>query len=376
MEEDKAFKSITFSGKKEDYMMWSAKFLSYAQVKGFKKVLMGTESPPASNYLSPDADQKRISKANDVAYSMLNIAVKDDVSFGAIYTATTDELPDGDAHKAWENLKQIFKPVSNANKHELEQSFNQCCLIKDDKNPDEWFAELERIRLQLKLDHKENYTDEKMISQIVYNLVPNMYKMTITLLKRDLNRGLTLKLSEVQDDIRQIYAQSKSTQKSTSKGESVLAAHQKYTKGDCRNCGKKGHKASDCWELDKNKSRRPANYKARESAAFLSTQANSAGGGKTYPPCGYCKKIGHSEDRCFKKQNDARKSGTTESTEKATTTTAKVPLLICIGKGNTEALMQNTTGDYEFTDNTFIADSGATSHMRYSKIGMTDLIPY
>ena len=109
----KALRDITFSGKREDYMMWAAKLLSYAQVKGFKKVLLGQETPVADISKLEKAELEaviRINKANDLAYSMLHIAVKGDVSFNAIYSATTDTLPDGDAKLAWDQLEKIFKP--------------------------------------------------------------------------------------------------------------------------------------------------------------------------------------------------------------------------------------------------------------------------
>ena len=384
VDDDKAFKAIQFSGKKEDYMMWSAKFLSYAQVKGFKKVILGTEVPPKYDEdVDKDKEKQRIRKANDLAYSMLHIAVKDDVSFGAVYSATTDNLPDGDAHKAWKNLETIFKPVSNANKHDLEQKFNQCSLTKDDKNPDEWFSELEKIRLQLKLDHKEEYSDEKMISQIVYNITPNMYRTVITMLKRDLNRGITLKLSEVKDDLRQIYAQYKNSSgnnRSNRSGESMLMARKQF-KGMCNNCGKLGHKAKDCWDLDKNKSKRPANYKAKESAQFLSNLNNGNNGnnnnnsansdGKVI--CTWCGKENHTEDKCYRKKN-----GKPKKTEQANSATnnGKTPLLLCISKSQMESMLQSTDGEHSFTPDVFIADSGATSHMRYSKDGMTDLVDW
>ena len=57
VDDDKAFKAITFSGKKEDYMMWAAKFLSYAQVKGFKKVLMGQETPKSEAVRNKSSDK-------------------------------------------------------------------------------------------------------------------------------------------------------------------------------------------------------------------------------------------------------------------------------------------------------------------------------
>lgn len=40
-EEPKGLKSFLFTGKKEDYMMWQAKFVSYANFKNFKDVLTG-----------------------------------------------------------------------------------------------------------------------------------------------------------------------------------------------------------------------------------------------------------------------------------------------------------------------------------------------
>ena len=35
-------------------------------------------------------------------------------------------------------------------------------------------------------------------------------------------------------------------------------AFPKRFKGDCRLCGKKGHKANDCWDNQKNKGKKPA----------------------------------------------------------------------------------------------------------------------
>jgi hypothetical protein len=64
-------------------------------------------------------------KTNNLAYSMRNMAVKDEVSFGAIYNAKTLSLPTGCARTAWLNLENIFKPKSSAKKHELEQVFDQ-----------------------------------------------------------------------------------------------------------------------------------------------------------------------------------------------------------------------------------------------------------
>jgi len=52
---DKSIKNVPFSGKKVDYEKWSKRFLSYAQMKRVKKVLLGDELPPHhSEPMNPD----------------------------------------------------------------------------------------------------------------------------------------------------------------------------------------------------------------------------------------------------------------------------------------------------------------------------------
>ena len=79
------------------------------------------------------------------------------------------------ASKALANLDKIYKSKSSAKKHELEQKFNECKLIRDEKNPDEFFAELDKIRLQLQIDYNlTTYDDEKVKSHILYYIKPRM----------------------------------------------------------------------------------------------------------------------------------------------------------------------------------------------------------
>ena len=116
MEDDsKSLKTLAFSGKKADFMMWQAKFLSYANFKSFKGVLLGKEKlikvkVEAGETLSDE--QKKTNetflKANNQAYSLLHMCVKDPVSFQAIYNAMTDDMPEGDAYLAWQNLHTKF----------------------------------------------------------------------------------------------------------------------------------------------------------------------------------------------------------------------------------------------------------------------------
>jgi hypothetical protein len=99
------------------------------------------------------------------------------------------------------------------------------------------------------------------------------------------------------NDIRQIHVSIKQSGKNHHHGESALAAksgkHFKKFKGDCRICGKKGHKAGDYWDDERNKDKRPPHFKKPSERA---TPAN----------CSYCNKDGHTEDCCFKKQRDEK----------------------------------------------------------------------
>jgi hypothetical protein len=71
---------------------------------------------------------------------------------------------------------------------------NISSLHRDIKNPGEWFAELDRMRLQIKMAHNVDYNDENMTTQIIYNILPKSYQTTVELLKHDLNRRVPVTL--------------------------------------------------------------------------------------------------------------------------------------------------------------------------------------
>jgi hypothetical protein len=87
------------------------------------------------------------------------------------------------------------------------------------------------------------------------------------MVKREMNDpSYVPSLNNLKRDIRQIYTNSKSATVTTNKsGEMILAAIQpkgktkfkKKFKDECRQCVAKGHKAADCWDNDKNNSKRP-----------------------------------------------------------------------------------------------------------------------
>jgi hypothetical protein len=80
--------------------------------------------------------------------------------------------------------------------------------------------------------------------------------------------------------------------------------------------------------------------------------------------CDYCHKDGHSEDRCFKKKWDLESATVRRSNLTDTT--------LCIYE---RALMLRAIESGYVNDTTFVADTGATSHMVNSTKYMTDITP-
>ena len=48
------------SGKEEEYPVWITKFEAYAKVKGFYKVMAGTEVPPPMSQALKSADEPKV----------------------------------------------------------------------------------------------------------------------------------------------------------------------------------------------------------------------------------------------------------------------------------------------------------------------------
>ena len=379
-------KTIPFTGKKEDFFLWSARFLAYCTCNKCKKILLGEQQVPTdAEYAAlattdPTYDEKvEIKKSNDLAIILLTMSMNDAVSYAAIHNSITSAYKDGNATVAWKNLNNVFKPKSSAQKHELEQQFNHCVLANEDQSPEEWFAKLERIKIQLRVDFATEYDDEKMKSHILYNIQPKYYETIVTVMKRDLNRDPNcITLDQMKEEIRQIYGTLKTGMKSNRPKpyDNVLMAttnprgnFKKKIKTDCYVCGKKGHKGADCWENPRNASKRPKTFKSKNENAQIMTPTGS----NKSRVCTHCKKTGHTVDYCWikNKENKTKLHG-----ELAAPAVAyefnEYANIHCVKDAQHQTSLY-LGGAHKINKDTFIADSGATCHMRYSTEGMTNL---
>jgi hypothetical protein len=143
---------------------------------------------------------KRGREANQLAYSKLLLCCDDDVSFCIVDAACTTELPRGCAKTAWDGLVAKFEPKTSASKVKLWRQFAECVLEDSSKHPEEWIAELDRIR-QLLIGVNSPISDEDLIVHILNNL-PKEYETVVEAMEREID---VLLLSELREELRNKY---------------------------------------------------------------------------------------------------------------------------------------------------------------------------
>jgi hypothetical protein len=155
--------------------------------------LLGTLTVPASTVKHdstkyPDKEQLAARRANSTAMCLLRFSFTDKVSQSALYNAKTTHLPLGSASKVWKNLYKLYYPVNFNKMNYLKMKFVRSTLYKDDRNPDEWFAEFYSIRQRLEDDDNlYQYGDSVMLYQIIYNTKIAAYQMQLTISKDQIN---------------------------------------------------------------------------------------------------------------------------------------------------------------------------------------------
>ena len=208
-ETEKSYCILPFSGKHDDWRMWSRKFLARAKMKKYKDVLTGLEEVPMFDEEIDSATKvgkiKSLARsANDTAYNDLLLSCSDEVSFGAVDEALTSKLPDGDAAKAWNNLVAKFEPKTSASLVQLKKEFNVCTLLSVDKDPDVWLSELERIRQRLKI-MQSVITDTDLMIHVLNNL-PIEYETLVEKLELEIEAKMNpLTLEGLRAQLRSKY---------------------------------------------------------------------------------------------------------------------------------------------------------------------------
>ena len=320
MTDMKAIRIIPFSGKAEDWNRWSKTFLATATAKGHREVLKPT-----------DPNNKAEAALNVQVYNDLILSCQDDITFGIVDESISTDFPDGDARLAWKNLQEKFEPSTGAAKVQLKQEFHQLKLSTVDEDPDAWITQLELKRRRLKTLGAVIAEDDLILH--ILNHLPKEYETVVELCEEDLSRG-NINLNTVKERIRARFTR---LQKLTDDPDEAVALMMKSQfKGACTVCGKIGHKGSDCFTLEKNKAKKEAYFKKMD------------------------------ENRKKKKNNKGkwRPKGSQSNNNKDDPSKTTI-------YNEEMVLMANSTAKFE--KNTWVADSGASTHMCNSLDGMFDL---
>ena len=128
MSDEKSIRIISFSGKRNDWRVWSRKFLAVAEKRGYKKVLTGTTTITSSS--TDEEKQLGINAYNDLLLSM-----SESISFGLVDESTSATCPDGDAAKAWKKLKSRYESQTSASKVKIMGQLHASRLTKRNKDP-------------------------------------------------------------------------------------------------------------------------------------------------------------------------------------------------------------------------------------------------
>ena len=195
----KDVKLATFKGKRDDWRMWSTKFLAFAAFREFDEVLSGEKKLPELDSTNVD-EVKRFKKLNNFGYYCLNYAVEDKICFSLIDSARTDKLPEGDCALAWKLLKEKYEPRQAGSKQQLLMEFHSSKLRSTSKSPDEFIAELEHLRYRLR-SMGEKLSDEMMINHLLCSL-PEEYDSKVEHLRNILDEKKDLTLYQVIEALR------------------------------------------------------------------------------------------------------------------------------------------------------------------------------
>ncbi len=340
-------RTIPFDGKASSYVMWSKRFLSHVELINSKSreiLENGLGIPKSTDDLTDpaEAEKLKIRKANLKAYNLLLMSVDDEVSFGAVDSAVTDDLPTGDARLAWTKLKDIHKPKTISTKIGLKREYNTCKMGDPTRNPDIWFNEMDRIKAKLKNDFKYVIDDDDFLEEILARL-PEEYETVVESAEGDMNKGNSVTYEAVKGMIREKHGRIckkkgvEVNHDQEGKDEKALAAatfHSHRNRGPCHLCGRMGHRADACWSNDKNKASRPDWY-SDTSGGKTGQSGQSRSNSRIR--CYKCGKNGHVKRDCTKGKESANSSKEKDAEEVSFLTFEEPEEDDATAKGNTDA---------------------------------------
>jgi len=355
--EEKSLKVIVFSGKQDDWRFWEVKFLARARRKGFRELLLGKLTIPIDTEVLNDtvpAEKIKIDirDANELAFEELVLSIDTSqpegrVAFQSICSCRTTDYKNGNAAVAWKSLSDKYAPKIAPMKLELKFEFQRMKLRDASEDPDVWISQLEDLRGRLK-DMNAPISDDDFFVHILNNLPPEYEVQVSKLEERFGSTTNPLTVQDLRTELNLKYARLKRMSAEKTETDQALAAFRRF-KGKCTNCGKMGHKASECCSRTKKTNGTPNDNKPSENSKH---NENKPKRDTSNIKCFGCGKMGHFQNRCPENEENQPKKKSSQ-------------------KGADTVLM--AISSWMKSDNSlWIADSGASTHITTSDIGLFD----
>jgi gag-polypeptide of LTR copia-type len=177
---------LPFSGIPIDWPVWSVKFLSRAESKGYLDLLSGGEvsltdsENPSSNATDDEITTfNNLRQANKQGFIDLVLSVdgttKDGrIAFSIVKGCRNGDKKPGDVALAWERLNKNYEPKTAPSRINLKRIFTSMKTgTKDD--PDEWLTSLEDMREQL-INAGSTMMEDELLEHVSANL-PKDYEV-------------------------------------------------------------------------------------------------------------------------------------------------------------------------------------------------------
>jgi hypothetical protein len=185
--EDKStVKLVIFNGKAESWDNWELGFIARVVIYKYYEILSGDETSPtqaaykALDKASTDADVKQLIvnyKANSLAYSHL--------------VSSMDMK--GDSCRVAIGLLRHSRTIQS-----LLKDYNECS-IKNGQDPADYMCILDNLRAKImEIDPQESISDKSFTLKIL-NSLPLSYVSIVEEIEKDINRGITVSITEVRN---------------------------------------------------------------------------------------------------------------------------------------------------------------------------------
>jgi len=268
-----------FDGEDESFQKWWIRFRAYAKISGFTKAIETDPEPdlPGSqrevDALSGNGDETKKKRAaadrNDTAMASLTLAFTTDDLINIIMQSQTADWPDGLASNVVKLLLDKYKPDGIMSLVDEKMALNKI-RMGENEHPTKLFDRIKAV--ETRFNTKTNKIKEEELIAVVLSQAPKAYRAVLTSEQRmRKNLGIDVKVKDLkevmvehfkllngsEDNDDEIALYSNLNEK---KGKGRNRRKKKFN-GTCNNCGTHGHKAKECWALDRNADKRPKWWK-------------------------------------------------------------------------------------------------------------------